>query len=88
MSTKNYFLKFEIIIKIIERRILRIMEVVIGAKKVKPFLLMRISPGSLPRKGVLSTNMRRVPMMTKTTPKKIIALPNSWNIGILYQNEL
>jgi len=49
------------------------MEVTRGKYKVKFFLLMMISPGSLPNHGILSP-------MSKKTPIKIMKMPSKMSI--------
>lgn len=58
----------------IERTMLIRMEVVIGKKKVKFFLWMRISPGSRPMPGILFAKRNRAPTRISIAPKKISAL--------------
>ncbi len=65
------------------RMMLMMMEVTIGKYKVKFFLLMMMSPGSLPIHGIFSPINRSTPMAMIKTPKRMSNLPNPPNIQCL-----
>jgi hypothetical protein len=71
---RNYLLK---IVNIRVKIILKIIDVAIGKKKVKLPFLIKISPGSLPIKGILSEAMNNKPKITITTPIKTSTFPIS-----------
>ena len=51
------------------------MEVTTGKYRVKFFLLMIMSPGSLPTQGILSPIKRRMPIAIIKTPRRMSIFP-------------
>lgn len=54
-----------------------IIEVVIGKKKVKFSLFIKISPGSLPKKGIFEKNIKKIPVKKRIKEKIKSKKPNS-----------
>jgi hypothetical protein len=52
------------------------IDVAIGKKSVRFFLLITISPGSFPKIGILSKNRKAAPSATMAIPAIIRILPN------------
>ena len=62
------------------------MQVPKGKKKTKFFFLIKISPGSFPKKGIFSKKMKKTPKPTKKIPnikKSFPKLKNNFS-GILF----
>jgi len=62
------------------------MQVPKGKKKTKFFFLIKISPGSLPKKGIFSKKIKKSPKPTKKIPnikKSFPKLGNNFS-GILF----
>jgi hypothetical protein len=57
--------------------------VTIGKYNVVFFPLKIISPGSLPRNGILSQNMSAIPTIRKKAPTIIKIFPIDWNSFML-----
>jgi hypothetical protein len=68
--------------RIIVRTILRVIQVATGKKKVNFSLLIKISPGNWPKKGIFALTKNSKPTPTKITPPRIKGIANP-SIGII-----